>query len=128
MEENPEEYNRVCPICSRPVKGRNDKVFCSDYCRNVYNNLRNSDRNNYIRNINNILRKNRRVLESLISTGEYLCKVRRETLADEGFDFRYHTHIHQGPQGELIYFIYDLGYQVADSGWILISKSNRGEV
>ena len=29
---------RNCLECKDPVKGRIDKKFCSDYCRNAYNN------------------------------------------------------------------------------------------
>jgi len=29
---------RHCRHCSKPVKGRTDKKFCSDGCRNAYNN------------------------------------------------------------------------------------------
>jgi hypothetical protein len=34
-----------------------DKKFCSDGCRNAYNNKINKDSNNYMRNTNNKLRK-----------------------------------------------------------------------
>jgi predicted nucleic acid-binding Zn ribbon protein len=128
MDKNTQICIRTCPICSNPVKGRHDKVFCSDYCRNAYNNLRNSDRNNFIRNINNTLRRNRRILESLISNEEQLCKVRRGTLVEQEFNFKYHTHLQQGLQGETLYYVYDFGYQVLDDNWVMVMRSNRGEV
>ena len=34
---------RECLECREPVKGRVDKKFCSDYCRNAYNNNVNKD-------------------------------------------------------------------------------------
>ena len=57
---------KVCLDCGETIKGRSDKKFCNDICRNSYNNKLNSDTTNYVRNVNNILRKNRRVLEELI--------------------------------------------------------------
>ena len=45
--------NRKCLECEETVKGRVDKKFCSDYCRNSYNNRVNKDSKNLIRNINN---------------------------------------------------------------------------
>jgi hypothetical protein len=41
----------------RKIVGREDKKFCSDGCRNAYNNKINKDSNNYMRNTNNKLRK-----------------------------------------------------------------------
>ena len=42
--------------------GRIDKKFCSDACRNAYNNKQNKDQTNLMRNINNKLRKNFKIL------------------------------------------------------------------
>ena len=54
-----------CLECGDKLIGRADKKFCSDQCRNAYNNRNNSDANNLVRNINNTLRKNRRILVEL---------------------------------------------------------------
>ena len=51
MEEN---LSRKCPECGDKIIGRVDKKFCSDQCRNTYNNRLNSDASNTVRNINNI--------------------------------------------------------------------------
>jgi hypothetical protein len=40
--------------------------FCSDGCRNAYNNKINKDSTNFMRNINNKLRKNYRILSALM--------------------------------------------------------------
>jgi len=31
--------NKTCLACGKILKGRVDKKFCDDYCRNNYNNL-----------------------------------------------------------------------------------------
>jgi len=49
--------NKNCPECDDKIKGRADKKFCSDACRNAFNNKLNSDANSTVRNINNALRK-----------------------------------------------------------------------
>ena len=36
--------HRECLECGEPLKGRVDKKFCSDYCRNSHNNKVNKDR------------------------------------------------------------------------------------
>ena len=41
---------KKCLECKDPIIGRADKKFCSDQCRNTYNNKLNSDSNNFVRN------------------------------------------------------------------------------
>ena len=61
---------KTCLQCGDKISGRIDKKFCSDYCRNAYYNDQNRDANNYVRNVNNILRKNRRILTDLNPDGK----------------------------------------------------------
>ena len=55
---------RKCLVCGEKLLGRIDQKYCSDHCRNAYNNLLNRDSKNLVRNINNKLRKNYRILDS----------------------------------------------------------------
>lgn len=117
-----ETGDRHCLACGRVLKGRPDKKFCDDYCRNNYNNQRNSDQNNLVRNINNILRKNRRILEGLIPAGEETRTVKLESLSREGFDFIYHTHQYQNQKGQVYFFNYEYGYLLLDEDRVLVVK------
>ena len=74
-----------CLECGEKIVGREDKKFCSDGCRNAYNNKINKDSNNYMRNINNKLRKNYRILSELNTEGK--SKTTRAKLFSKGFDF-----------------------------------------
>ena len=62
--------NKLCPECGDKIIGRADKKFCCDACRNSHNNALNKDSKNLVRNINNRLRKNYRILESLNPDGK----------------------------------------------------------
>ena len=62
--------DKLCLECETPLIGRIDKKFCNDMCRNSYNNLLNKDANEYVRKVNVILRKNRRILSSLMNGSE----------------------------------------------------------
>ena len=104
-----------CLECGSPIKGRADKKFCSDQCRNSYNNRLNSDSNNYIRNINNILRKNRRILEELNPHGKN--KVHREKLIAKGFNFNYFTNTYTTKGGNSYHFCYEQGFLELDEGY-----------
>lgn len=114
--------SRSCLECGKILKGRTDKKFCDDYCRNAYNNRQNSDSNNFVRNINNALRKNRRILESQIRAPQEMVKCPRQKLAELGFDFRYHTHQYQNKNGQVYQFVYEYGYLILEGDWLLIVK------
>ncbi len=114
---------RLCLACGKSLKGRLDKKFCDDYCRNSYNNQQNSDQNNYVRNVNNILRKNRRILEELIPEGVEPKKILKEKMTFLGFNFKYNTHQYQNQKGQIYFFTYEFGYLPLEGGeWVLIVK------
>src|SRR4030067_415827 len=99
---------KECLDCGESLKGRADKKFCSDQCRNNYNNQLNSDSNNYIRNVNNILRKNRRILVELNPNDKI--KVHKDKLSEKGFNFNYYTNTYTTQKGTVYYFCYEHGY------------------
>ncbi len=105
----------ICKNCGDSFHGRADKKFCSDHCRNSFNNKANSDSNNYVRNINNILRKNRRILEALNPNGK--ANVHKKQLEKEGFLFDYHTSIYTTKTGNVYFFCYEHGYLALDKGY-----------
>ena len=111
---------RECLECGKTVRGRMDKKFCDDYCRNAYNNRRSSDKSNLVRNVNNALLKNRRILESIIRPDEEIAKCPRQKLATLGYDFRYHTHQYQNQKGQSYHFCYDFGYLLLEGDWVLV--------
>ena len=80
-----------CLECSEKIVGREDKKFCSDGCRNSYNNKINKDSTNFMRNVNNKLRKNNRILQDLNPEGKG--KTSKAKLFAKGFDFEYFTNI-----------------------------------
>ncbi|WP_297805510.1 hypothetical protein [uncultured Polaribacter sp.] len=111
---------RKCLECDEVVKGRIDKKFCSDYCRNSHNNRVNKDSKNLIRNINNRLRKNYKILSELNITGK--TKVTRTKLYDKGFDFQFFTSIYKTKTGNTYFYIYDEGYLSLDNEIFLLIK------
>ncbi|MBW7935975.1 MAG: hypothetical protein LC101_01215 [Flavobacteriales bacterium] len=111
---------RKCLDCGDTLTGRADKKFCSDLCRNNYNNRQNSDANNLVRNINHILRKNRRILEELTPDGK--SKVHKDKLNQAGFNFQYHTHTYTTQTGNIYVFCYEYGYLVLDGGFYALVK------
>tara|TARA_R110000868_G_scaffold77042_5_gene221059 strand:- start:76 stop:426 length:351 start_codon:yes stop_codon:yes gene_type:complete len=113
--------DKKCPECGAKIIGRIDKKFCSDYCRNAFNNKINKDNKNLIRNINNRLRKNYRILESFPLT-DGKTKTTRYKLLDKGFDFENFTSIYTTKKGTMYFFVYDLGYLPLDNDYYMIVK------
>ncbi len=111
---------RHCLHCNQEFFGRSDKKFCSDSCRNTFNNQLNSDTSNLIRNINNVLRKNHRVLTKLNPTGK--TKIHRDKLVAKGFNFQYHTSTYTTKAGKQYVYCYDQGYLALDDGYFALVK------
>ncbi len=107
--------------CGEPIRGRADKKFCSDYCRNAYHNQRNRDSKSLIRNINNRLRKNYRILDGF-ALREGKTRTTKHTLLNKGFDFDYFTNLYTTKKGSTYYFVYDLGYLPLENDYYMIVK------
>ncbi len=116
--------DKSCLECGKPLFGRVDKKFCDDQCRNAYNNKKNADANNYVRNVHYTLRKNRRILEELNPSGKE--KVHRSKLVDKGFDFTYLTSTYITKTGATYYFCYEYGYLVLENDYLLLVKKKEG--
>jgi len=114
---------RICLECKTELHGRKDQKFCSDQCRNTYNNRLHEDANNYVRRVNNILRKNRRILERINTKGKITVDGIR--LAEEGFNFHYYTNVYTTKSGSSYYFCYDQGYKkLDDDQYMLVVKQD----
>jgi hypothetical protein len=115
--------DRKCKECGQKLVGRRDQKFCSDYCRNSHNNRLNEDTTAYMRRINNILRKNRRILSALNPDGKVT--VDGITLAEEGFNFHYFTNIYKTQKGARYFFCYDQGYlKMENDQYMLVHKQD----
>ncbi len=117
-----QKETKICLSCGKAVKGRSDKKFCDDYCRAAYNNDLKSAANNNIRNVNNALGKNRRILESLLPDGEPTAKASKDKLIEKGFQFKYHTHLYHTKTDKTYFYCYEYGYLPLENNWYLIVK------
>lgn len=121
-----QKEDKTCYRCSRVIKGRSDKKFCDDYCRAAYNNELKSTSNNYIRNVNNALGKNRRILESLLPAGEKTAKVSGEKLLQKGYQYKYHTHLYITRNRQTYFYCYEYGYLALEkNGYLIVKKEEE---
>lgn len=109
---------KVCLECGDKMKGRADKKFCSDQCRVSFNNRLNRDETNYINNVSNLLRKNRRILMDLNTTGK--TRVSRDMLTKNGFNFNYFTSQYKTKENATYFYCFEQGYLPMENNWFLL--------
>ncbi len=113
-----------CITCQKILRGRTDKKFCNDYCRNNYNNRLKAPANNLVRHINNALGKNRRILENYYKEGKAV-KITMVELLHCGFQFSYFTHQAINKQGLTCFFCYDYGYLPLKNNCFFLLKKEK---
>lgn len=113
---------RVCLDCGARLLGRSDKKFCSDQCRNNYNNRLNRDQNNYVRNVHAQLRRNRKILSDLYEDGH--SRIHRDALIAQGFNFTFFTHLVETREGLRWSYCFEYGFRESDKGYLVLQKSN----
>src|SRR5690606_4617892 len=99
---------KFCKECGDKFAGRSDAKFCSDQCRSSFNNKENGYQSSYVRKINAVLRRNRKILSDL-NTSEGT-EVTASELGRKGFDFEFFTTTYTTPKGEVYQYCYDHGF------------------
>lgn len=107
-----------CLHCNEAFVGRIDKKFCSDQCRNSFNNKVYRKNEKIILDTNKVLRKNRKILMQFNPEGK--TTIKKEYLEKLNFDFRYHTHTFLTKNGNTYKFCYEYGYLELDVEKVLI--------
>ena len=122
METN---IQKTCLLCENIIRGRSDKRFCDDNCRNNYHNRKKEQSKALIGRINNTLKRNRSILEGFFTGEEQIIQVRREELLEKGYIFRYHTHLRKNKFGSFYKYCYDYGLlELKDDNCLLIKGLN----
>jgi hypothetical protein len=102
------------------LNGRSDKKFCDDGCRNTYHNNRMFNKTVSIKQVNAILRNNRRILQVFMPQKGKI-QIPKQTLLTKGFDFNYITSMAVKNKRTVLY-CYDIGYSLAEDGSCEMSK------
>lgn len=85
---------KVCLYCEKPIdlqKGRKDRRFCDEICKNRFHNTKTWTEEKEIKRIQLVLKKNRRILKKMFGRKDK-DEIAKERLLKEGFEFTYHTH------------------------------------
>ncbi len=116
---------KFCLDCNEKLSGRSDKKFCDDQCRSSYNNRQYSENTAFMRQINSILKRNRRILQEVNPEGK--TKISRKKLQSRGFNFDYFTNTYRTQTGNTYYFCYECGYLPLANDEILVVQKDDGK-
>lgn len=117
---------KKCKECGKkinPLKGRADRQYCNELCKNRYHNKRLNEDSVELKRIERILRKNHGILKRLFLRKDN-DSIERERMLKDGFDFSYHTHriITKIKKNEFI-FCYGYGYRPVNENKYKIIKA-----
>jgi hypothetical protein len=117
---------RSCGACGKLLRGRSDKKFCDDQCRNQFNNQLRAADSGFMRSVNTTLRKNRKILQQCIPPEKMKTRIRREKLVQKGFHFAYNTHHVTNRAGLTYKFCYEYGYLAIDADKLVLIRDRMG--
>ncbi len=103
--------------------GRTDKKFCTDACRNVWNNKHRVVISPAVRFINRVLRRNHDILALFFHGDCTTAKARKAQLSALGFNFRYCTAVSRKKNGNTLYYCYEFSYCRLEGDWYCIKRS-----
>ncbi|WP_432711818.1 hypothetical protein [Pedobacter sp.] len=112
---------KFCLECNAPVKGRADKKFCDDQCRSSYYNRHKAEENSTTTAINQVLKKNRKLLMQFNPEGKTI--ILKNSLIAAGFNLHYHTHMEQDKLGHTYIYCYEYGYLDIGQDQFLLVKN-----
>ncbi|MBP7346368.1 MAG: hypothetical protein KA952_07520 [Sediminibacterium sp.] len=123
MEINPKQ----CLHCTKKIAGRTDKKFCSNHCRSSYHNQFYGDRSNYMRRVNGLLLRNRKILADLFALHRAGTAVPLSELYVKGFSPTHFTHQQKKAKNQLFTYCYEFGYQMTGKDCIKIIQQTSIE-
>lgn len=115
-----ETHLKQCLHCTKKLAGRTDKKFCSNHCRSSYHNQLYGDRTNYMRRVNGLLLRNRKILSDLFAMHRTGTTVPLSELYLKGFSPCHFTHQQKKAKNQLFTYCYEFGYQLTGKDCIKI--------
>jgi len=116
---------KKCKNCKCELKGRADKKFCDSYCKSSFHNKLGRKQKRVFIKINSILRRNRKILETLFQEEKPVeSLVSDMKFLELGYNFNFQTHYTQLADGRICYCCYDFGYLKDPNGKFVIIRVN----
>ncbi len=114
-----------CRICKSDIVGRLDKVFCSVKCKNAYHSMRRRQNELHVREVDNVLHRNRIILLELSEKKKFgRFFIDKQKLIALGFKFEFCTKVYHAPDGKIYHYVYDFAWTDYAKNEIMILMSN----
>ncbi len=118
---------RTCKLCSGPVKGRSDKIFCTATCKAIYHSELKKITSSATAATDKILHRNRSTLFEIMGSNSKQVKVPRITLDRKKFNYSYYTGSHVNVKGKTYYHVYDFSWMIFTDQEVLIVRRKSGK-
>ncbi len=116
----------LCKQCGKvinPLKGRSDRLYCDEKCKNKYHNALNKEDDKEFKRVTRILRINRKILKKMFTRNDR-DELRKERLLKAGFEFGYYTHTKISKiKSNLFTFCFEYGYRPVGENKIKVVRA-----
>jgi hypothetical protein len=120
-----ENQSKSCLQCNRVIRGRFDKKFCDDTCRNTYHLAKHRALETpVVKNINSTLKHNRNILLTIAPAQKNYIVIKAIELIRMGYNFHYHTHYTQLGKNTLV-CCFDVGFIELKNHVLIILRTGR---
>jgi len=99
---------RTCPVCEASIKGRIDKIYCSDKCKSIKQYERRQKEDTFFLEVDRQLKVNRRILKKYNASG--YTTIEKSVLIDQGFNPNFFTHYWKNSKNDVYLFVYEFGF------------------
>ncbi len=117
---------KTCLHCHDSFRGRSDKKFCGDYCRNSYNNQQKAHLHSHQKNILQRLQRNYEVLAKYFShetSGPI--RIKTQKLTNEGVNWIYCTETRSSLNRIRVFGCFEFKYFLLNDQYVIILKDSE---
>jgi hypothetical protein len=117
---------KTCLQCNDTFRGRSDKKFCNDYCRNAYNNQQKKSAPSHQRILHQRLQRNHALLCRYLPEKNVgpIC-INKNRLTNDGFVWRYCTESRLVNNRNVLYGCYEFRYFSLNERYLILLKENE---
>ena len=116
------QQKKYCRLCKKIVRGRSDKKFCSNACKNEYHFRLRKSTQGVVTETDKILHRNRPILLECIGKNKKQIRISRTILDKKKFNHSYITGYYINSKEKVYHLIYDFAWMEFSDGSILIIR------
>ncbi len=116
---------KTCLHCQDSFRGRSDKKFCGDYCRNTYNNHQKAHLLTHKKTVLQRLQRNYEVLARYFpdETSSPI-RIKKQKLINEGFNWIYCTETRRSLNRIQVFGCFEFKYFLLNDQHVIIMRDN----